>query len=462
MATSTTAPPFPSRPYASGLGRNTPFNNPQPGSFGAPPAQQSSGTYGGTGFGGGGNALGGGSAAATQQQREAQRLERERAERADRERREADERVALDALSEEQREEVNEAFSLFDLDKDAHIDYHELKVALKALGFDLAKTDILAILQTYGVPASQLPNANNQQQSNSRTPATQVPTFTGPSRLLLSHAAFQIVAAQRIGSRDPREEILRAFDLFDSEGKGRIELDDLRRVARELGEGLQEEELQAMIEEFDVRGEGGVDRDTFNKRPGQGPSHQCGTCRYVDRREIIVWFIMQSSGIVVRLKEKCDEDEEYRNNQTEFRLLVTAACHSSLDICLSFRVVKIIRNAARHRTGRSYLDSIKRNMTRTFRVLRVSAISGRGFLGLSQNGISNSCDIVGAQCQFIKTVEGLTKACVLTLKVLLIWPKPGARTAGLAIQAGKLRGDHLSADTFICKHATPLGSCWQL
>lgn len=109
MATSTTAPPFPSRPYASGLGRNTPFNNPQPGSFGAPPAQQSSGTYGGTGFGGGGNALGGGSAAATQQQREAQRLERERAERADRERREADERVALDALSEEQREEVNEA-----------------------------------------------------------------------------------------------------------------------------------------------------------------------------------------------------------------------------------------------------------------------------------------------------------------------------------------------------------------
>lgn len=72
-----------------------------------------------------------------------------------------------------------------------------------------------------------------------------------------------MVAAQRILARDPREEILRAFELFDSEGKGRIDIADLRRVARELGEGLQEEELQAMIEEFDVRGEGGVDRDTF-------------------------------------------------------------------------------------------------------------------------------------------------------------------------------------------------------
>ncbi|KAK3709727.1 Calcium-binding component of the spindle pole body (SPB) half-bridge [Vermiconidia calcicola] len=252
MATSTSHPPFPSRPYTSGLGRtggqsafqSTPYNTQTP--FNAP--VQNTAGFGGAASG----------PSTTQQQREAQRLERERQERAERERREAEERGVLDRLSEEQREEVNEAFSLFDLDKDNYIDYHELKVALKALGFDLPKTEILNILQTYGIPASQLSGGPSNKQ-----PLPAQPTFSGPSRLLLSHAHFLTIAAQRIDGRDPREEILRAFELFDMEGKGRIELGDLRRVARELGEGLQEEELQAMIEEFDVRGEGGIGREEF-------------------------------------------------------------------------------------------------------------------------------------------------------------------------------------------------------
>lgn len=150
-------------------------------------------------------------------------------------------------------------FSLFDLDKDSHIDYHELKVALKALGFEVPKSDLLQILQQHGIPASTLSPTSSSHPIQQQ----QQPTFSGPSRLLLSHAAFVGIAAQRIMNRDPREEILRAFELFDADNKGRIELQDLRRVARELGEGLQEEELQAMIEEFDVRGEGGISRDEF-------------------------------------------------------------------------------------------------------------------------------------------------------------------------------------------------------
>lgn len=40
------------------------------------------------------------------------------------------------------------------------------------------------------------------------------------------------------------------------ENRGKISLTDLRRVAKELGEVLKEEELQAMIEEFDHDGDG--------------------------------------------------------------------------------------------------------------------------------------------------------------------------------------------------------------
>lgn len=244
MATSAHNQPFPSRPYTTNLtsrpnayNQQPPYQSTTP--FAPPPQPQPQQQY---------------VPPQTQQQRDAARLAAERQER---------ERAqqALNDLSEEQREEINEAFSLFDLDKDGHIDYHELKVALKALGFDLPKQEILDMLQQNGVPLSSF-----QHNSNSKLPMhdqQQGASFLGPSRMVLSHDAFVQLAAQRVNARNPADEIHRAFELFDADNKGRIDLEDLRRVARELGEGLQDEELQAMIEEFDIRGEGGIDREAF-------------------------------------------------------------------------------------------------------------------------------------------------------------------------------------------------------
>lgn len=72
---------------------------------------------------------------------------------------------------------------------------------------------------------------------------------------LTSSILFNAVK-QKIIERDPGEEIQKAFRLFDDDGTGKISLKNLRRVAKELGQNLTDEELSAMIEEFDLDGDG--------------------------------------------------------------------------------------------------------------------------------------------------------------------------------------------------------------
>jgi len=48
----------------------------------------------------------------------------------------------------------------------------------------------------------------------------------------------------KLAEKDSRDEILKAFKLFDKDQTGYITFENLRQIATELGEGLNDEEIK--------------------------------------------------------------------------------------------------------------------------------------------------------------------------------------------------------------------------
>merc|ERR1719376_529190 len=138
-------------------------------------------------------------------------------------------------LTDEQKQEVKDAFDLFDSEKTGKIDYHELKVAMRALGFEVKKAEAQELMRDY-----------DRHQTG-----------------YIGYEDFREILTERISQQDPMEEIAKAFRLFDDDGTGKISFRNLKRIARELGENLTDEELQEMIDEADRDGDGEVNEEEF-------------------------------------------------------------------------------------------------------------------------------------------------------------------------------------------------------
>merc|ERR1712153_96441 len=74
---------------------------------------------------------------------------------------------------------------------------------------------------------------------------------------------FMAMMTGKMGDKDQREQLLEGFALYDEDETGKISFANLQRVAKELGEGMCDEELQEMIDEADRDGDGEINEEEF-------------------------------------------------------------------------------------------------------------------------------------------------------------------------------------------------------
>ena len=76
---------------------------------------------------------------------------------------------------------------------------------------------------------------------------------------------FLTMMARKMKDSDSEEEILEAFKVFDKDGNGFISAAELRHIMTNLGEKLTDEEVDEMIREADVDGDGQINYEEFVK-----------------------------------------------------------------------------------------------------------------------------------------------------------------------------------------------------
>ncbi|KAG6506705.1 calmodulin-like [Zingiber officinale] len=138
-------------------------------------------------------------------------------------------------LTEEQIAEFKEAFSLFDKDGDGCITTKELGTVMRSLG--------------------QNPTEAELRDMISEVDADQNGTIDFPE--------FLNLMARKMKDADSEEELMEAFKVFDKDSNGFISAQELRHVMTSLGEKLTDEEVDEMIREADIDGDGQVNYQEF-------------------------------------------------------------------------------------------------------------------------------------------------------------------------------------------------------
>lgn len=140
-------------------------------------------------------------------------------------------------LTEEQKLELQEAFNMFDTDGSGKIQANELRVALRALGFEPTKDELRRMITDVDKKGDGL----------------------------LDFPQFMEAIVKKISEPDHDEEIEKSFHLFDNNHDQYLDINDLKYVADLIGETMSQEELYEMIKEADQDRDGLVTLEDFKR-----------------------------------------------------------------------------------------------------------------------------------------------------------------------------------------------------
>ncbi|CAL9194543.1 unnamed protein product [Musa hybrid cultivar] len=141
----------------------------------------------------------------------------------------------MDLLTEEQISEFQEAFCLFDKDGDGCITLEELGTVIKSLGQNPSEEELHEMIR-------EVDSDGNGT---------------------IEFGEFLNLMSRKMKETNVEEELKEAFKVFDKDQNGYISASELRNVMMNLGEKLTDEEVDQMIREADLDGDGQVNYEEF-------------------------------------------------------------------------------------------------------------------------------------------------------------------------------------------------------
>ncbi len=130
--------------------------------------------------------------------------------------------VERPGLSNDEVDEIRQAFELFDTNGTGRIDPKELKAAMQSLGFDSKNPTIFLLISELDTPEAA-------------------------KRGGIEFETFLEAINSKLGDKETEEGLRRIFNLFVDDNQDTITLSSLRKIAKELGEQMSHEDLQDML-----------------------------------------------------------------------------------------------------------------------------------------------------------------------------------------------------------------------